>query len=212
MSGQIIRYGIDNIYGIENPDQCICRVQLYIPSHRTLLVTIIHEDRENSYLSFGGVEYFEGTMGWVGANFKTASLEETEVFFKSLNMTRHRDNDLLYIIDSPKTQIKIIAPLAFYTPKPQKFYGATYIQDNQLLERITLQRGKPQILKSEWRNINGHSKEMRYGTYVEQILERFEAGDKHEDILNMFPWLDAEDIQAALVYARRAISKPSDAE
>lgn len=40
---------------------------------------------------------------------------------------------------------------------------------------------------------------------VEHILGMLAAGDTSETILEGYPWLEAEDIQACLVYARRLV-------
>ena len=40
---------------------------------------------------------------------------------------------------------------------------------------------------------------------VEHILGMLAAGDAAETILEGYPWLEGEDIQACLVYARRVI-------
>ena len=38
---------------------------------------------------------------------------------------------------------------------------------------------------------------------VEHVLGMLGAGDTPEDILRAYPWLEREDIQACLIYARR---------
>jgi len=38
---------------------------------------------------------------------------------------------------------------------------------------------------------------------VEHVLGMLAAGDTPDDILEAYPWLEREDIQACLVYARR---------
>jgi uncharacterized protein (DUF433 family) len=38
---------------------------------------------------------------------------------------------------------------------------------------------------------------------VEHVLGMLAAGDTTDDILRAYPWLEREDIQACLVYARR---------
>lgn len=38
---------------------------------------------------------------------------------------------------------------------------------------------------------------------VEHVLTMLAAGDSTEEILKGYPWLEREDIQACLVYARR---------
>lgn len=40
---------------------------------------------------------------------------------------------------------------------------------------------------------------------VEHILEMLIAGDTIETLLEAYPWLKQEDIQACLVYARRSV-------
>jgi uncharacterized protein (DUF433 family) len=40
---------------------------------------------------------------------------------------------------------------------------------------------------------------------VEHVLGILAAGDTPETILSGYPWLEAEDIQACLVYARRLV-------
>ena len=40
---------------------------------------------------------------------------------------------------------------------------------------------------------------------VEQVLGMLAAGDSAETILGGYPWLEPEDIQACLVYARRVV-------
>ncbi len=41
---------------------------------------------------------------------------------------------------------------------------------------------------------------------VEHILGMLAAGDTAEILLEAYPWLEAEDIQACLVYARRIVA------
>jgi uncharacterized protein (DUF433 family) len=40
---------------------------------------------------------------------------------------------------------------------------------------------------------------------VEHVLGMLAAGDRPETILQGYPWLEPEDIQACLVYARRLV-------
>ena len=40
---------------------------------------------------------------------------------------------------------------------------------------------------------------------VEHVLGMLAAGDSPDDILAGYPWLEAEDIQACLVYAHRIV-------
>lgn len=41
---------------------------------------------------------------------------------------------------------------------------------------------------------------------VEHVLDMLAAGDTFESLLEGYPWLEREDIQACLVYARRMVA------
>jgi uncharacterized protein (DUF433 family) len=40
---------------------------------------------------------------------------------------------------------------------------------------------------------------------VEHVLGMLAAGSTHEELLQGYPWLEADDIRACLVYARRVV-------
>ena len=69
------------------------------------------------------------------------------------------------------------------------------MNENQLLERITVDPkifgGKPIIRGRR--------------LAVEHLLGMLAAGDSPETILEGYPWLQLEDVQACLVYARRMV-------
>jgi uncharacterized protein (DUF433 family) len=69
------------------------------------------------------------------------------------------------------------------------------MDENKLIERITINPnifgGKPIIRGRR--------------LAVEHILGMLAAGDTPETILEGYPWLEAEDIQACLIYARRIV-------
>lgn len=69
------------------------------------------------------------------------------------------------------------------------------MDETKLLERITINPdifgGKPIIRGRR--------------LAVEHVLGMLAAGDSHEIILQGYPWLQPEDIQACLVYARRMV-------
>lgn len=71
------------------------------------------------------------------------------------------------------------------------------MDENKLLERITVNPkifgGKPVIRGRR--------------LAVEHILGMLAAGDTPETILEGYPWLEADDIKACLVYARRLVSR-----
>jgi len=65
-----------------------------------------------------------------------------------------------------------------------------------LLERITV---NPQIFGGK-PIIRGHR------LAVEHVLGMLAAGDTPDTILGGYPWLEPEDVQACLVYARRVVA------
>ena len=42
---------------------------------------------------------------------------------------------------------------------------------------------------------------------VDHVLGMLAAGDKPESILEAYPWLERQDIQACLIYARRVVGR-----
>ena len=69
------------------------------------------------------------------------------------------------------------------------------MDEYQLLERITV---NPQIFGGK-PIIRGHR------LAVEHVLGMLAAGDTVDTILEGYPWLVREDVQACLVYARRHV-------
>lgn len=69
------------------------------------------------------------------------------------------------------------------------------VDENELLSRITVDAeifgGKPIIRGRR--------------LAVEHVLSMLAAGDDVETILQGYPWLEREDVQACLVYARRLV-------
>jgi uncharacterized protein (DUF433 family) len=72
----------------------------------------------------------------------------------------------------------------------------TFMNENKLLERIMV---NPKIFGGK-PIIRGRR------LAVEHVLGMLAAGDNPETILKGYPWLETEDIQACLVYARRMVS------
>ena len=71
------------------------------------------------------------------------------------------------------------------------------MDEQDLLQRITINQnifgGKPIIRGRR--------------LAVEHILDMLAAGDPPETILAGYPWLESQDIQACLLYARRVVGR-----
>jgi uncharacterized protein (DUF433 family) len=70
------------------------------------------------------------------------------------------------------------------------------MEEAELLKRITV---NPQIFSGK-PIIRGRR------LAVEHVLGMLAAGDKQETILEGYPWLEPEDIQACLAYAHRLVA------
>jgi uncharacterized protein (DUF433 family) len=70
------------------------------------------------------------------------------------------------------------------------------MDENKLLERITI---NPEIFGGK-PIIRGRR------LAVEHVLGMLAAGDSAQTILEGYPWLEPEDIQACLVYAHRLVA------
>ena len=81
------------------------------------------------------------------------------------------------------------------SPPQSLLAGGSYIDEAKLLARITVNPkifgGKPII------------RDRRLA--VEHVLGMLAAGDSPETLLSGYPWLEREDIQACLLYARRLV-------
>ena len=80
-------------------------------------------------------------------------------------------------------------------PETTVFSVKRLMDEEKLLERITV---NPKIFGGK-PIIRGRR------LAVEHVLGMLAAGDTPETILAGYPWLEAEDIQACLVYARRLV-------
>jgi len=71
----------------------------------------------------------------------------------------------------------------------------TQVQEDALLARITVNPdifgGKPIVRGRR--------------LAVEHVLGMLAAGDSMDDLLREYPWLERDDVQACLVYARRLV-------
>ena len=78
---------------------------------------------------------------------------------------------------------------------PEGIPAMTQVQEDALLDRITVDPdvfgGKPIIRGRR--------------LAVEHVLGMLAAGDSVDDLVREYPWLERDDVQACLVYARRLV-------
>jgi len=113
-------YPIDNVFGVENPESYECHVKRYDSRLSYLEIYTRPLDQsslQESFFSFvfNAVEYFEGTMTWIGANFRIAPPNECiQIARKMPYQHKMTDQEILdfydlYVVESKQSQIKILA-------------------------------------------------------------------------------------------------------
>ncbi|MCI0578811.1 MAG: hypothetical protein L0332_27285 [Chloroflexi bacterium] len=68
-----------NLFEITDPQRHLCSVYYYIldkPRMIIMVVDLLGDARRPFFLDFFGIEYFEGPLNWVGANFFIGTYEE----------------------------------------------------------------------------------------------------------------------------------------
>jgi hypothetical protein len=84
----------ENVLGLEKPENYSCQIWYYTPSHSNLIVLLNEKDRAKGtpplYLVFDSVRFFEGPLGWNGANFCTSTLYD----YAELNIALQIDEEL----------------------------------------------------------------------------------------------------------------------
>jgi hypothetical protein len=68
-----------NIFAIEKPQSCMCKVNGYLPAHSLMYIEIVENTSEESVtfcLAFESVQYFEGPLSWQGASFRLGTQHE----------------------------------------------------------------------------------------------------------------------------------------
>jgi hypothetical protein len=65
-----------NVFALPNPDSWKCSIWHYDKSHSMLHIQLDHEYMVSRWISFLDVRYFQGTVGWQGANFSKVSPNE----------------------------------------------------------------------------------------------------------------------------------------
>lgn len=115
----------ENILELENPNQYQCRVHTYIQSHSMLLVQLLDkkniEEFNPLYISFSAVDYFEGFIGWTGANLCIKSydnfkfpVEELESVNLKVNLFTFLANNTLIRIRASSLDVSNTIPTTFH--------------------------------------------------------------------------------------------------
>jgi hypothetical protein len=92
-------------FDIPHAEHCICHVIGYAVSHSTLEIKVGYSDRENAieethYVGFTSVEFFEGPMSWIGAEFRIADDSQCLALLKKVG--RYSDIPDAYLAENFK--------------------------------------------------------------------------------------------------------------
>lgn len=75
MSNSESGYIQENVFGLEDPDNWGCEIQVYSVGHKVMQIGC-RSIKTHIEIAFNSVEYFSGATKWNGANFRLHSREE----------------------------------------------------------------------------------------------------------------------------------------
>lgn len=89
----------DNYFGLAQPELWFCKIRHYGMGHSNMEIGIYNsKTEENKYCHFVGVEYFEGSLAWQGANFRIGSSKSClEIMRRTTDSDRQNDEDILSV-------------------------------------------------------------------------------------------------------------------
>lgn len=106
---------IDIFNFFQNSETYFCQVMQYWHSHGKMLLQV-HKNqfKEHFFVIFDSVQYYEGPMGWAGANFHIGTERELSEAVKKSgfgeeNLLFFLENYLLYKVGFAPTEAKFLA-------------------------------------------------------------------------------------------------------
>lgn len=107
----------DFVSNLEDADNCICKVTDFTNSLSELTIRIKPRQGKIQYeMVFRAVEYFEGSLIWIGANFNVATFDETIKMLSAVAQNRNaRAEDFgyeRYLFNVSNTQSVLVRILA----------------------------------------------------------------------------------------------------
>lgn len=201
-----IDHGMNNLLNIDEADSYYCRVSNMFTndvfSGLSIAVSKTGSLKSDLFLYFNRVIYIEGQVFWQGANLQTVPIEQRDEFIKRSNIKL--PDSLNYFMFEIGTQAAVTRVIAYSISSSQDIFELEQKTSDELCTRISIdQRSKqPIILKSE---PSSSGKTLYSSSSVDTVLFMFQQGRRFDEILHMMPWLEPEDIQACLAYARQRL-------
>jgi hypothetical protein len=105
----VLKSSSHNVLGLDDPSSYSCHVARYHKGHSILLIEVqkIGEDEWKPwYLGFEAVFYFDGRIGWKGADLCVASQDELIAFatYKAIPPA----SSTLCVFESPDSPVKLL--------------------------------------------------------------------------------------------------------
>ena len=119
---------------IDDPSQYSCTVWNYQPSHSMLLIRLLRgvlPGGHVSYLIFGAVNYFEGPLSWMGADYIIGDEQELKQILLELDWIDNNEETLktttrrskLYKFPFKSIEVRIIAGILYESKEIPKGFS-----------------------------------------------------------------------------------------
>lgn len=101
-----------------NVEMLICKVTQYFMSHSSMQIEVFNpHDKTVFYINFLSVRYFDGPMGWQGADFNVQEQKECLEILERIGV-QYFEPDTLFVCriinsSTPTAVVRIIADLGF---------------------------------------------------------------------------------------------------
>jgi hypothetical protein len=112
-----MKHSVKNFFNVINPQEYSCGIGSYRVNHSLMLIRATKSEfdpDQTFYLTFSGALYFEGPLGWKGANFCIGTTEECEKLLRKMDYsddTLHilSEKYRLFVVELPSLEVKIVA-------------------------------------------------------------------------------------------------------
>jgi hypothetical protein len=112
----------ENILSLRDPDAWKCQLWMYNKSHSVMSIRV-SSDEDSLFVSFIAVLFISCPVGWLGANFCIAPVEDLLAFVNDARVARLTYH--LYQVKTLWQQVQIVAAQSFsVSPDPDRIRPA----------------------------------------------------------------------------------------
>ena len=128
-----MEYSTRNIFKLENPQAYSCEILSYHRQHSDLFLKANHLSNPDKYwFEFTALEYFEGPVGWRGADFCIATTDECIKLLRNLKLDINlylETYSLFVVLASSGFEVKMLAQRANVVKYPPKLSSGLIERD-----------------------------------------------------------------------------------